>query len=34
MNLLGLNLEKCSQKKKKKIVAEPLPENIPEKIKV
>ena len=33
MNLVGLNLKSFSRKKKK-LVAEPLPENIPEKVKV
>ena len=33
-NLVGLNLEKIFQKKKKKTVAEPLPENMSKEIKV
>ena len=34
MSLVGLNLKSFSRKEKKKIVVEPLPENIPEKVKV
>ena len=34
MNLVSLNLESFSQKEKKTIVVERLPENMPEEIKV